>query len=196
MSGIAAHLRRGCGDPLGDNDHAPVFAAVFAGGERDQLVVVFCRNAGVVKRKRLALSDIGVKVLRRLRTGEVVILEALLGIGNGLEHRHDLIFTKAGQRIEANGLVLLIKVLTFIFAEIGKHRSVVHVVAVDHAVVGQRKIAVFLHIGHAVIAVLLVKAPFQIVIRLAHGLHHGIVNVRAGKRYDLPFYKKTSIADP
>ena len=35
----------------------------------------------------------------------------------------DLIFTKAGQRIEANGIVLLIKVLTFIFAEIGKYES-------------------------------------------------------------------------
>ena len=75
--------------------------------------------------------------------------------------------------------MLLIKVLAFIFAEIGKHRPVVHVMAVDHAVVGQRKVAVFLHIGHAVIAVLLVKAPFQIEIRLVHGLHHGIVDVRA-----------------
>ena len=52
--------------------------------------------------------------------------------------------------------------------------------AVDHAVVGQRKVAVFLHIGHAVIAVLLVKAPFQIEIRLVHGLHHGIVDVCSG----------------
>ena len=52
--------------------------------------------------------------------------------------------------------------------------------AVDHAVVGECKVAVFLHIGHTVIAVLLVKASFQIEIRLVHGLHHGIVNVRAG----------------
>lgn len=126
------------------------------------------------------MGDIIIKVLRRLRTGEVVILETLLGIGNGLKHRHDLIFTKAGQGIKADDLVLLIKALTFVFAEIGKHCPVAHVMAVDHAVVGQRKVAVFLHIGHAVIAVLLVKAPFQIVIRLAHGLHHGIVNVRAG----------------
>ena len=110
----------------------------------------------------------------------MVILEALLGIGYRLEHRHDLIFAKAGQRIKADDFVLLIKVLAFILAEIGKHRAVVHVMAVDHAVVGQRKVAVFLHIGHTVIAVLLVKAPFQIVIRLVHGLHHGIVDVRAG----------------
>ena len=126
------------------------------------------------------MGDIGIKVRRRLRTGEMVILEALLGIGNGLEHCHDLIFAEPGQGIKADGLVLLIKVLAFIFAEIGKHRPVVHVMPVDHAVVGQRKVAVFLHIGHAVIAVLLVKAPFQIEIRLVHGLHHGIVDVRAG----------------
>ena len=133
-----------------------------------------------MKRKSLALSDIGVKVLRRLRTGEVVILETLLGIGDRLEHRNDLIFTKAGQGIKADDLVLLIKVLTFIFAEIGKHCPIVHVMAVDHAVVGQRKVAVFLYIGHTVIAVLLVEAPFQVVIRLVHGLHHGIVDVCAG----------------
>ena len=118
MSGIAAHLRRGCGDPLGDNDHAPVFAAVFAGGERDQLIAVFRRYAGVVERKCLALSDIIIKVLRRLRTGEVIIFETLLRIGNGFEHCHDLIFAKAGQGIKADDLVLLIKVLAFILAEI------------------------------------------------------------------------------
>ena len=61
MSGIAAYLRRGYGDPLGDNDHAPVFASVFAGGERDQLVAVFRHYAGVVEGKRLALSDIAPK---------------------------------------------------------------------------------------------------------------------------------------
>lgn len=76
--------------------------------------------------------------------------------------------------------MLSIKILAFILAEIGKHRPIVHVMAVDHAVVGQRKVAVFLHIGHAVIAVLLVKTPFQIEIRLVHGLHHGIVDVCAG----------------
>ena len=110
----------------------------------------------------------------------MIILEALLGIGDRLEHRHDLIFTKAGQRIKADGLVLLIEVLAFVFAEIGKHCPVVHVMAVDHTVVRQCKVAVFLHIGHAVIAVLFVKAPFQIEIWIVHGLHHGIVNVRAG----------------
>ena len=135
------------------------------------------------------MGDIIIKVLRRVRTGEVVILETLLGIGDGLEHRHNLIFAKAGQRIKTDDLVLLIKVLAFIFAEIGKHRPVVHVMPVDHAVVGQRKVAVFLHIGHTVIAVLLVEAPFQIEIRLVHDLHHGIVNVRAGDGE--PAYKVT-----
>ena len=76
--------------------------------------------------------------------------------------------------------MLSIKILAFILAEIGKHRPIVHVMAVDHAVVGQRNVAVFLYIGHAVIAVLLVKTPFQIEIRLVHGLHHGIVDVCAG----------------
>ena len=62
-------------------------------------------------------------------------------------------------------LVLSIKVLVFILAEIGKHRPVVHVMAVDHAVVGQRNVAVFLYIGHAVIAVLVLGMLLPLVVK-------------------------------
>ena len=73
--------------------------------------------------------------------------------------------------------MLPVKILVGIFAEVGKHCPIVHMVTVDHAVVGKFKVAVFLHIGNAVIAVLLFKIAFKIVIRVVYGLHNGIVDV-------------------
>ena len=48
---------------------------------------------------------------------------------------------------------------------------------VEHAVVRNSEVAVFLHIGNAVGAVLLVKSSFQIVIWFVDGLHNGIVDI-------------------
>ena len=49
--------------------------------------------------------------------------------------------------------MLLVKILAFKLAEVGKHGTVLHVVAVDHAVVGQPQFAILLHIRDAVLAI-------------------------------------------
>ena len=47
-----------------------------------------------------------------------------------------------------NGLVVLVEILTLVLAQIGEHTAVVHVMAVQHQIVGNADVAVFLHIGH------------------------------------------------
>ena len=73
--------------------------------------------------------------------------------------------------------MLFIEVLAFKLAEVGKHRAVLHMVAVDHAVVGQPQLAILLHIGYAVLAVRLVKSVLQIKVLVAGGLHDRIVDL-------------------
>ena len=73
---------------------------------------------------------------RAVRIDKVVILEPLLGIGGGLERRHNFILAKIRKRIKSDCFVLPVKIFVGILAEIGKHTAVVHVVAVNYAVVG------------------------------------------------------------
>lgn len=73
--------------------------------------------------------------------------------------------------------MLPVKILVGILAEVGKHTAVIHMMTVNNAVVGKSEVAVFLHIGNAVIAVLLFKAAFQIVVRIVNRLHYRIVDV-------------------
>ena len=57
MSGIAAHLRGGRRNQLGDNDHSAVVAAVFTSGQSEQFVPVFCIYAGVIEGQGFTLAD-------------------------------------------------------------------------------------------------------------------------------------------
>ena len=54
MSGIAARLR---GDQLCHNYHSAVGAAVFTGGEGQQLIPILRVYAGIIEGQRLALAD-------------------------------------------------------------------------------------------------------------------------------------------
>ena len=50
-------------------------------------------------------------------------------------------------------------------------------VAVDHHIVGYTQSTIFLHIGKAVVAVLLIKAALQIKVGFVDGLHDRIIDV-------------------
>ena len=66
----------------------------------------------------------------------MVILKTLFRIGDGFESYDNLIFAKAGQRIKTDCFVFSVKILVRVLAEIGKHTAVIHVMAVNYAVVG------------------------------------------------------------
>lgn len=53
--------------------------------------------------------------------------------------------------------MLLIEVLALVFAKVREHRTVVHAVAIQNQVIGNTNVAVFLHIGNAVVAVRFIK---------------------------------------
>ncbi len=76
----------------------------------------------------------------------VIILETVLGVGHRFKHGHDLILAQARQGIEADNGMLLIEVLVLIFAQAGKHGAVIHVVAVDHHIIGDTQRTIFLRI--------------------------------------------------
>ena len=65
----------------------------------------------------------------------MIILEAVSGVHGGFEYTDDLIFPIGAQRVKAKGLVLLVEVLALKLAEIGKHGAVLHVMAVNDAVI-------------------------------------------------------------
>ena len=73
--------------------------------------------------------------------------------------------------------MLLVEILAFKLAEVGKHGAVLHVVTVDHAVIGQSQLAILLHIGDAVLTVRFVKSMLQIKVLVAGGLHDRIVDL-------------------
>ena len=110
----------------------------------------------------------------------MVILKARFRVGHRLKGGNYLIFAKAVQSIKADGLVFLVEILTLILAQVGEHTAVVHVVAVQHQIVGNADVAVFLHIGHPIAAVRLIKSVLQIEIGVILGLHDRIINPGAG----------------
>ena len=110
----------------------------------------------------------------------MVILEPLLRVGHRLKGGDHLVFTKAVQSIKTDGLVFLVEILTLVLAQIGEHTAVVHVMAVQHQIVGNADVAVFLHIGHPIAAIRLIKSVLQIEIGGILGLHDRIINPGAG----------------
>lgn len=106
ISGIAAHLPGGRHDQLCDYYHSAVGLAVFAGGQRKQLITVFRRNPGVIQGQFLALRKEGGKGRFILGIDKVVIFESILGVGHRLEHSHDLILAESGQGLD-DSLVLI-----------------------------------------------------------------------------------------
>ena len=66
-----------------------------------------------------------------------------------------------------------------VFAQIGKHRAVVHVMSVNHEVVADPGHTGLVNIGNAIIAVRFIKAALQIEVRLVRGLHNGVLCVES-----------------
>ena len=179
------HLLSRAGAPLFlqqlcHNHHPPVCPGILAGGKGDKLVAIFRAYARFVKRQRLALGNKPVKSPGALRIDKVVILEAFLRVGYRLKGGDYFIFAKAVQSIKADGLVFPVKILAFILAQVGEHTAVVHVMAVQHQIVGNADVAVFLHIGHPIAAVRLIKSVLQIEVGVILGLHDRIINPGAG----------------
>ena len=76
--------------------------------------------------------------------------------------------------------MFLVKILTLVLAQVGEHTAVVHVMAVQHQIVGNAYVAVFLHIRHPIAAVRLIKSVLQIEIGVILGLHDGVINPGTG----------------
>ena len=112
------------------NHHPPVCPGILAGGKGDELVAVFGGYARIVKRQLLAPGNKRIKIFFLLGLDEVVILKTFLRVGHRLEGGNYLIFAKAVQGIETDGLVLPVEILAFVFAQVGEHAAVVHVVAI------------------------------------------------------------------
>ena len=72
----------------------------------------------------------------------------------------------------------LIEAPVRIAAEVSEHSAVVHMVTVDNDVVAEPRRTALVDVGHAIVAVCLVKAVLQVVIRIIRRLHDGIVDAR------------------
>ena len=162
----------------GDHDHAPVLLRVFAGGERQQLVAVPRRHAGVIQCPLSAGADVGVVFLRAVRLGEGVILKVMAGVDGRGEGEHDLIGLLPLQRLIDNPPVFLVKGLLLVLIERREHLSAVHVVPIDDHVVAAVGIAVFRDEQRARGGVFAIEVAVQVVILLAGPVHHGIVDDR------------------
>ena len=69
-----------------------------------------------------------------------------------------------------------------VFAEVGKHRTVVHVMPINHKVVADPGHTGLVNIGNAIVAVRFIKAALQIEVRLVRGLHNGVLCVESLRR--------------
>ena len=72
--------------------------------------------------------------LRLIHQRVFVVLEGL-AVRVEFEGGNDLIFAEAGERVKGNLRMLPAEVSIGVFAKVGKHRAVVHVMTVNHKVV-------------------------------------------------------------
>ena len=108
----------------------------------------------------------------------MIILEPLLRVGNRLESCNDFILAKVCIKVDV--LMRLVEILALILAQVREHGAVFHVVSVNHHIIRLFQIAVLLHIGHAIIAVRLVKGVLQIKVGIARCLHDRVIDIRIG----------------
>ena len=154
---------------------------VLAGGQQDELIAVVDGNAGIVDSQvPNALDELLVLGLVG-KIVEEVVREALAGVAGGAEHADHLVGVALIKGVEIDHLVGVKEALAGVLEHMGEHVAVEHAVAVEGQHVGGLKyIAGLPDVNGAVLIVIFVEIPVQIVVLLILALHHGVVDVGAG----------------
>lgn len=101
-------------------------------------VIVCLDNAnGMMFNHRRQSRDANVvkDILKTINGASLFVVLEGFAVRIEFEDSNDLIFAEAGKRVKCNRRMLLVKIGVGVFAEVGKHRAVIHVMAVNHKVV-------------------------------------------------------------
>ena len=95
------------------HDNKPaILCGIFAGGEGDELILVFSGHARIIQGKLLALPDISIKFFFILRIDKIIIAVALRAVRHGLKHGDDFILCLLREGVKLDIPVFLIVLFT------------------------------------------------------------------------------------